>query len=247
MKPIDVTNSVFGELIQGGFLYVDKTRYIHSLVTTTKMVFCSRPRRFGKSLTIDTIAALFSGQKALFEGLAIERTGYDFPVHPVLRLDFSGCDAADGPSLEKWIADMLFDSALLHGVELDQSRSLAAKFSQLIALMSQKAQVVILIDEYDKALSDNIGNPALPHMQRVLSSFYQVIKALTTHIRFAFMTGVTKYAKLSVFSGLNNFDDITLDPRYSTMLAIHKKNLKRTLPHISIQEYVVSACQGRRF
>ncbi len=233
MKPIDVTNSVFSELIQGGFLSVDKTRYIHSLVTTTKMVFCSRPRRFGKSLTIDTIAELFNGKRALFDGLAIEQTGYDFPVHPVLRLDFSGSDATDAPSLEKWLSDMLYDASLLHGVELDESRSLAAKFSQLITLMSRKAQVVIRIDEADKALSDTVGNRALPHMQRVLSSFYQVIKALTAHIRFAFMTGVTNYAKLSVFSGLDTFDDITLDPRYSTMFGYTQKELEENFaPYI---------------
>jgi len=201
------------------FYYVDKTPLIRRLVDEGRHYFLSRPRRFGKSLLLDTLRALFAGQEALFRGLAIH-DHWDWSVtHPVLRLSFGG--KYTGPEdIERNILAQL--KAIERNAGLSAGTWQAAPeclFDLLDRLHHTTGQrVVILVDEYDKPILDVLGDPALARANRdYLRGFYGIIKDSAEHVRFVFVTGVSMFSKVNLFSGLNNLEDISLDPRFATI------------------------------
>lgn len=228
LYPIGIQS--FEKIRNGGFVYVDKTALIYRLAASGQYYFLSRPRRFGKSLLVSTMEAYFSGRKELFEGLAMESLEKDWSEYPVLHLDLTGSSYIDishlkmslDQHLRKW--ESLYDVAPM-------SEDLSSRFKDIIdaAYLKTGQKVVILIDEYEKPIIDNIDNPELmEQFRRELQGFYSVIKGKDNAIRFAFLTGVTKLGKMSIFSGLNNLNDISMDARYSDICGISEQELKST-------------------
>lgn len=217
----------FSEIREEGYIYFDKTALIHELVTTGKVYFLSRPRRFGKSLLISTLEALFLGHKDLFEGLGIAQTDYDFAVYPVIKMEFTRVVVRQVEDLENYIINTANSYAKTHGLELELV-SYEQRFAELVIKLQQKYQqkVVLLIDEYDKPILSHLNKPTLASIKEAINGFYGSVKALDEHLAFAFITGVTKFAKVSVFSGMNNLKDITMDNRYATLCGVTQEEVQ---------------------
>jgi hypothetical protein len=219
----------FSEIREDNYLYVDKTAIIHELITTGKIYFLSRPRRFGKSLLISTLEALFLGRKELFEGLFITRSecDYDFATYPVVKLEFSKDEFATADSLRDYIYTAVSDIAEHYGVELTKP-SYSQRFDELVIKLHQKTQqkVVLLIDEYDKPILNHFNKPVLTEIKQVIAAFYGVIKPLDEHLKFIFITGVSTFAKVSVFSGMNSLRDISMNRQYATLCGITGQELE---------------------
>ncbi len=210
----------FREIREEDCYYVDKTGYIRRLLDEGKHYFLSRPRRFGKSLFLDTCKELFEGNQALFEGLDI-RDHWDWSVrHPVLRLSFSSGTYLEPDDLRKELGAQL--TALEEEAEVTprDDDTAAARFRRLTKALHERTgqRAAVLIDEYDKPILDALEEPEIARANRdFLRGLYATIKDSDAHIRFSFLTGVSKFSKVSLFSGLNNLKDITLDPRYSAL------------------------------
>ena len=223
--PLGIQN--FKEIIAGGYVYVDKTQHIYDLIKDAKHYFLSRPRRFGKSLLLDTIGEAFGGDKELFKGLWIYDSDHDFAKHPVVRLDM-GSISNEGPQILKTaLVEDLRITMEDEGFDMAGDDPLTA-FKRLIRNMNQKyrQKVVVLIDEYDKPILDHLHDIEVAEANRqVLQGFYGVLKSMDPYIRFSFITGVTKFAKTSIFSGLNNLKDITLAEEYANICGIPVESL----------------------
>ena len=219
----------FAEVRELGCAYVDKTPYALKLANAGKMYFLARPRRFGKSLFLDTLRNLFEGKRELFQGLHAE-ANWDWNIkYPVIKLDMSGGSNSVG-ALRTILEHRLRYEAERLNVELAPTNESAALFQQLIqrAHKQHGRRVVLLIDEYDKPMLDNIDDMELAQqMRKQLRGFYSVIKALDEHLRFVMLTGVSKFAKVSIFSGLNNLKDISLNPDYGSVCGYTEKELER--------------------
>ena len=218
----------FGNVRRDGYAYVDKTALMYKMVSEGKYYFLSRPRRFGKSLFLSTLAAYFSGQKELFRGLAVEKMEKDWTKHPILHLDLNSREYKDESSLEAELNRHLEKWEKLYGSEY-KDRASEERFIHVIehAYEQTGQRVVILVDEYDKPLLQAIGNEPLQNAYRSkLKAFYSVLKTLDAKIRFAFLTGVTKFGKVSVFSDLNNLEDLSMLPQYSTVCGISEDELR---------------------
>ena len=226
LYPIDTAN--FKWIRENGFIYVDKTGYIQSMTIKGKYYFLARPRRFGKSLFLDTLAEYFQGNRALFKGLAIDKLQpEEWESYPVLRLNLTGKDYSDSKSLVAHITDQLTKPENEYGIE-NSAQEFEGRFHYLIQRISNKSgkKVVILIDEYDAPLTSSIDKPDLQEIyRRQLQGFYSVLKASEEYIQFCMLTGVTRYGKVSVFSGLNNLIDITFDNRYAGICGITSEEL----------------------
>ena len=225
MYPIGIQN--FEKIRTEDFLYVDKTAEIYKLAKEGRYYFLSRPRRFGKSLLVSTMEAYFAGRKELFSGLAIEKLETEWKQHPVLHLDLSGVSYTDEFVLERVLSDKLAKWETLYGA-VNTSDILGLRFKEVIEAAYNKTgnQVAILIDEYDKPIIDNLGNePTLSHLRSTLQGFYSVMKSMDARIRFGFLTGVTKIGKMSVFSGLNNLNDISMIPDYVDICGVSETEL----------------------
>ena len=223
--PIGIQN--FEKIRTEDFLYVDKTAEIYKLAKEGRYYFLSRPRRFGKSLLVSTMEAYFSGRKELFSGLAVEKLEAEWKQHPVLHLDLSGVSYTDESVLERVLSDKLAKWETLYGA-VNTSDILGLRFKEVIEAAYNKTgnQVAILIDEYDKPIIDNLGNePTLSHLRSTLQGFYSVMKSMDARIRFGFLTGVTKIGKMSVFSGLNNLNDISMIPDYVDICGVSETEL----------------------
>ena len=223
--PIGIQN--FEKIRMEDFLYVDKTAEIYKLAKEGRYYFLSRPRRFGKSLLVSTMEAYFSGRKELFSGLAVEKMETEWKQHPVLHLDLSGVSYTDESVLERVLSDKLAKWEALYGA-VNTSDILGLRFKEVIEAAYNKTgnQVAILIDEYDKPIIDNLGNePTLSRLRSTLQGFYSVMKSMDARIRFGFLTGVTKIGKMSVFSGLNNLNDISMIPDYVDICGISETEL----------------------
>lgn len=223
--PIGIQN--FVKIRTEDFLYVDKTAEIYKLAKEGRYYFLSRPRRFGKSLLVSTMEAYFSGRKELFSGLAIEKLEAEWKQHPVLHLDLSGVSYTDESVLERVLSDKLAKWETLYGA-VNTSDILGLRFKEVIEAAYNKTgnQVAILIDEYDKPIIDNLGNePTLSQLRSTLQGFYSVMKSMDARIRFGFLTGVTKIGKMSVFSGLNNLNDISMIPDYVDICGVSETEL----------------------
>ena len=226
-QKITTSYSSFETIRKEGYLYVDKTAYLYRLVTGSDMYFLSRPRRFGKSLTVSTLEAVFQGRRELFKGLAIDKTDYDWKPYPIIHIDFGDCPFDTPKELDSWLCDLVLRIAKENGVVVEGMRNSAVLFANLLeALSSREGKVVVLVDEYDKVLSDNVFSPEVEKLRQVLGNFYQVIKTKGALLRFVFITGVTKYARLSVFSKMNNLKDLSMSPVYATMLGYTQKELE---------------------
>lgn len=231
LKPVQASTYTFRNLIEGGFLYIDKTRYLYELVRPgTGIYFLSRPRRFGKSLMISTLEEIFYGNKELFKGLWIAGSDYDWQTYPVIRIDFSRHAVQSAVRLERVLDYVVEEIAQQQGVTL-RGFDYQSRFDNLIQQLAREAKkVVILIDEYDKPLIDNLGNVAEAIVIRdLLKNFYSVIKALDQYIRFVFITGISKFSKVGVFSTLNNLTDLTMNPRFATALGITEEEMAEYL------------------
>jgi hypothetical protein len=217
-----LTSSIytFEELIKGKYLYVDKTEFIWELVSPYKeSYFLSRPRRFGKSLTVSTLKAVFQGRKDLFEGLAIFDKPYDWKKYPVIHIDLANCDAQTPLALRRYLARILTGLASMHKVSVDiHEDELAASFESLLRAVAQDSPLVILLDEYDKPILNTLAMPEAKACRDILKGFYSTIKKCESLERFVFVTGVSKFAHVSIFSDLNNLTDITMRDDYATML-----------------------------
>jgi Protein of unknown function (DUF1703)./Predicted AAA-ATPase. len=221
---INTSNSSFRALRENNAIYVDKTDYLHSLIAVDGQYFLSRPRRFGKSLTLSTLEAIFKGERELFKGLKIDALDYDWKPYPVIHIDFGLCSSQNANALNIWLTDQLNRIAGDYSVAFNlQSKEPAALFDYLIAKLGK---VVVLVDEYDKVLSDNIDNPNAEELRSALGSFFQVIKADSKHVRFCLITGVTRYAKMSVFSQMNNLKDISMNREFACLLGYTQEELE---------------------
>ncbi len=231
--PIGIQN--FESLRADGYLYVDKTELIYRLVTTGRYYFLSRPRRFGKSLLMSTIHSYFSGRKDLFEGLAIEKLEKEWLEHPVLHLDLN-TEQYDSPERLTSKLDLFLSNMEKEYGRDEKETTLGTRFEGIIrrAFEQTGRKVVILVDEYDKPMLQAIGNPQLQDAYRAtLKGFYGALKSMDGCIRFALLTGVTKFGKVSVFSDLNNLNDISMDADYYAVCGITEEELRtRFVPEI---------------
>ncbi|SFC09378.1 PD-(D/E)XK nuclease superfamily protein [Parapedobacter composti] len=218
----------FRKIREDGYIYIDKTEIIYQLVTTGVYYFLSRPRRFGKSLLLDTIEELFKGNKALFEGLWIYDKWDWSKTHPVIHFNFADLGVRT-EGLEAAIHRGLADNAAQLGIQLSDF-SYDQQFKELIVKASTThGQVVILIDEYDKPLIDYLDDPAKLEAHRsVMKSFYSVLKGQDEHIRLLLLTGVSRFSKVSLFSDLNHLEDITLGRQFNPLVGITQPELERT-------------------
>ena len=225
LYPIGIQD--FESLRTGGYLYIDKTALIYKLQSEGKYYFLSRPRRFGKSLLISTMEAYFLGKKELFKGLAMEQLEQDWTVYPILHLDLNTRNYIDIDSLTEELNRHLEMWESIYGDQY-KGRKVEERFYHIVRLASEKTgqKVVILIDEYDKPLLNSIGNPELQDAYRSqMKAFYSVMKTQDKYIKFGFITGVTRFSKVSIFSDLNNFTDISMDPRYVEICGITEKEI----------------------
>ena len=227
----------FESIIRDGYVYVDKTALIYRMATEGKVYFLSRPRRFGKSLLVSTLKYYFQGRKDLFQGLAIDSMEKEWAEYPVFHLSFGGDSFTAEGALEARIEKFLADKETLYGKN-PHSKTTGDRFKDLLKAAHRKCgrRAVVLIDEYDKPLLDvldtnlyvEVGvNRRLleEHYRDILRGFYSVFKEADEHLQFVLLTGVTKFAQVSVFSGFNQPADISMDPRYETLCGITEKEL----------------------
>ncbi len=230
MKPINTSTFTFPDLIERGFVYVDKTAYLRELLRDGKnQYFCARPRRFGKSLAISTLQCIFEGRRDLFKGLAIDRSDYDWATYPVLRLDMGSCQAETVDLFWDKLRLLLEREAVRNGVPYPKGEPVTNAFCLLIdrlAAKSDSKKMVLLMDEYDKPLLGHLGTPEVTKFKNALKEFYSVVKTQEGSQRFAFMTGVSKFSKVSIFSDLNNLTDITMDARYATLFGYTREEVR---------------------
>ena len=233
--------------------YVDKTGYALRLVEEGTHYFLSRPRRFGKSLFLDTLKELFAGNRELFQGLQVYEH-WDWSMrHPVVRLDFGGVNAKLRGDLNDDVLEQLSDMESVAAVEPRYSTA-RGRFRHLIQTLHRRTgrRVVVLVDEYDKAILDALEAPDIARSNRdYLRGLYATIKSCDANIRFCFLTGVSKFSKASLFSGLNNLIDITLDPAYSAVCGYTEDDLDRVfgpeldgLDRAKIRDWYNGYCWG---
>lgn len=217
----------FEQLRRNGYVYVDKTGLVYRLVSSGQIYFFSRPRRFGKSLLVSTLNAYFSGKKELFEGLAIERLEKDWTEYPVLHLDFSLTKYLGISDLEGQLHVNLLNWEAIYGANSGES-SYAERFSGVIRRAYEKTgrQVVILIDEYDAPLLDSNSNPELQDgLRNLMRQFFSPLKGQGQYLRFLFITGISKFSQLSIFSELNNLKNISMKDEFSALCGITEDEL----------------------
>ena len=227
LYPIGIQS--FSTIRERGYVYVDKTDYIWKLTTSGQFFFLSRPRRFGKSLLLSTIEELFLGHRDLFEGLDISHKDYDWQTYPVLHLDFTGNDYMIPGSVEAVLNENLRIWEQRYEVR-NIENSIGERFRKVIKAANEKTglQVVILIDEYDKPLLETVDHPELQEKFRnQLRAFYGNLKSQDRYIRFAMLTGVTKFGHLSIFSDLNNLQDISMVEEFAGICGITDEELHR--------------------
>lgn len=253
-KLLPIGIPTFRKIIEGDFLYVDKTEMIYELVNNPGGIyFLSRPRRFGKSLLISTLSELFRGNRELFRGLWIDSAAYDWETYPVLHLDFNLYRIHSVAELETSVKYFLNQTATEHGLMLTDTLYFI-QFAELISGLAKKygKQVVVLIDEYDKPLIDNLTNlEESKHIRDFLKGFYRVLKSMDAQLRFLLLTGISKFSKVGVFSDLNNLFDISMLDRYAALPGITQAEVehyfaerietfaaKKSLPHAELLEQI---------
>ena len=225
LKKCPLGVQTFEKIIEENLLYIDKTQYIYSLVQNYKYVFFNRPRRFGKSLLVSTLRSYFAGKKELFKGLAIEKLETEWTEHPVLHFDMSTGKYMDKESLEQELSGKLSDYEEIYGIE-NPAKDLNDRLINLIIAAFEKTgrQAVVLIDEYDAPLLD-VEDELLQQLRQVMRNFYSPLKACDPYLRFVFLTGITKFSQMSIFSELNNLTNISMDTEYAGICGITEEEL----------------------
>lgn len=227
-----INNQTFEKIRENGRVYIDKTEFIYKLLKYSDYVFLSRPRRFGKSLLVSTLEAFFKGKRHLFKGLAIDRLmPEEWLEYPVLHLDLSNSDFTDSGVLTNALATFMSRYEEEYGIT-EKNQDIAKRFEILIRKISSEEdkKVVVLIDEYDSPIVQTMGNGKLQdEMRRILHAFYSTLKTMDAYVRFCMLTGVTKYGKMSIFSGLNNLRDITFLDDYASICGITEEELRTVL------------------
>ena len=242
LKKLPIGIQTFSEIINKDYLYIDKTSLALSLIDSYKYVFLSRPRRFGKSLFLDTLHNIFEGNKELFKGLDIYDK-YAFEPHPVIKISWGGDEFSSLESMDIASKDQLRDNQKRLGIRCDTSLPPHLCLKHLIINAYEKYQkpVVVLIDEYDKPILNNISNIEMANeMRTFLRGFYEQLKENDAYIRFAFLTGITKFSKASIFSGLNQIEDISLSPEFATVCGYTQHDIDTTF-----EEYLVGVDKER--
>lgn len=220
MKKLPIGIQTFSEIITGNYYYVDKTKALKNLADSGKYYFLSRPRRFGKSLFLDTIKEAFQGNKELFKGLYLENNWDWEKKYPVIRIDFGGGVLKSAAELDQKILEILNYQREIYTIADPKNKSTSGIFEELIRDLEKKysERVVILVDEYDKPILDNITDKnTAKEMRDGLRNLYSVIKGADAFVKFVFITGVSKFSRVNLFSGLNNLEDITLDEKHSAV------------------------------
>lgn len=246
-KLINASTQTFRTLIEGNFVYIDKTRDIYNLAHPPQGVyFISRPRRFGKSVMVSTLDELFRGNRDLFKGLWIDNSDYDWQSYPVIRLDFSLNGVNSVGQLEQVITSFLEGISEKYGLSLTGFGP-QSKFANLARSLAEMhdGKVVLLIDEYDKPITDNLLDiETAIEIRDTLRNFYGTIKGLDAYWRFVFITGISKFSKVGIFSMMNNLTDITMHPLYGTALGLTeeeiRENLQEYLDRFALQEGISS-------
>ena len=229
----------FDRLREDGFVYVDKTALVYNLVQTGSIYFLSRPRRFGKSLLVSTLACYFQGRKELFDGLAIADLEKDWLQYPIFRIDFNGGPYTQPGVLEATIEGYLGNWEDIYGKNLNYTTT-GDRFKELLRRAYERTgqRAVVLIDEYDKPILDvldtgtytcnHVGEKLLleDHHREILKSFYSTFKGADEYLKFVLLTGVTKFSQVSVFSGFNQPKDISMDERYESLCGITQEELE---------------------
>ena len=235
MEKIATDTYSFERVREGGFVYVDKTAILKTLADGSigTQFFVARPRRFGKSLAVSTLQCLFEGRRDLFRGLAIEPDWDWSKTYPVLKLDMGACQAAKADMLWQKIHVQLLLNAERLGVPLREGLPVSGQFEMLIsdlAKHSTDGKMVLLVDEYDKPLLGHLGEPDVDDIRDALKEFYSVIKTCEGLQRFAFITGVSKFSKVSIFSDLNNLNEFSMDARVATLFGYTHEEVKANFP-----------------
>jgi hypothetical protein len=247
MKYLPTDVSTFSKMIAGNYVYVDKTEYIYNLVKegASNYYFLSRPRRFGRTLLISTLYELFSGKKELFKNLWIAHSDYKWVEYPVIRLDFSAIAHRSVADLERSTLFHLHRIADSYGITLPgtslQKSLVEDTFYTLIVELSKINLVVLLIDEYDKPILDHLRvmEEAVAH-RNFLKSLYDVLKGLDAYLRCIFITGVSKFAKTSILSGINGINDISLKPEAASLLGYTQEEITH-----NFAEYIQTFTQNK--
>ena len=217
----------FEDLRNNDYIYVDKTALIYQLVNTNKIYFLSRPRRFGKSLLVSTLEAYFLGKKELFNGLDMEQLEKDWTVYPVLHIDFSGSKYMEAESLRASINVQLLLWENVYGrQEGEDTFSLRLEGIIRRAYEQTGQQVVVLVDEYDAPMLDSNNNHELQHeISGIMRDFFSPLKKSGKYLRFLFLTGISKFSQMSIFSELNNLQNVSMSDNYSTICGITEQEL----------------------
>lgn len=227
LRQCPVGIQTFSEIRENDYLYVDKTEYVYRMTSSGKYFFLSRPRRFGKSLLTSTLRSYFEGRRELFEGLAISRLEKEWTEYPVLHFDMSMAKHLDKEELERYLGYRMKEYEVVYGVTsltLDNHERLTKLIQQAYHKTGKK--VVVLIDEYDAPLLDVVHEDEnLPLLRNVMRNFYSPLKACDPYLRFVFLTGITKFSQLSIFSELNNITNISMFPEYAGICGITKEEM----------------------
>ena len=227
LKRLPVGIQTFSNIIEGDMLYIDKTEYIWNMIHLGKYIFLSRPRRFGKSLLVSTLHAYFEGRKALFKGLFIESVEKEWVQYPVLRFSMASGKHMEKDQLERYLLFMLAENERRFGITSD-SIDPNVRLRNLITSIYEKTgkKVVILIDEYDAPLLDVVHeDKTLPMLRNVMRNFYSPLKDSDPYLHFVFLTGITKFSQLSIFSELNNLKNISMRPDYAGVCGITEEEM----------------------
>jgi hypothetical protein len=229
MKKLNVGISDFKELIQGNYIYVDKTQYMYKLINSGKYYFLSRPRRFGKSLLISTLEYLFKGEKELFKNLYIYDKWKWEEIYPVIRIDFGDTQVKNEGELQKELKAIIVETGKVYGYKYNEEYTINRNLRLLIEKIYEvsKKQMIILIDEYDKPILDNIEKKEeAEKIRETLKGFYTTLKGLDKYIRFMLITGVSKFSKVTLFSGLNQLEDISLNKEFGNICGYTQNELE---------------------
>ena len=227
LKKCPLGVQTFSEVRGGDYIYIDKTDMVYRMAQSFKYVFLSRPRRFGKSLLASTLHSYFSGKKELFKGLAIEKLETEWTEHPVLHFDMSLGKHMGKEQLERFLGERLAFEERKYGIE-NPAKDINDRLTNLIVTAFEKTgrQAVVLIDEYDATLLDVVHeDEQLPLLRQVMRNFYSPLKACDPYLRFVFLTGITKFSQMSIFSELNNLTNISMDAEYAVICGITEEEL----------------------
>ena len=248
LKRCPIGIQTFEEIRQGDYLYVDKTEIVYRLTHAYKYVFLSRPRRFGKSLLASTLHSYFAGAQELFKGLAMERLETEWTAYPVLHFDMSTAKHIDKCALEEELSGKLSNYEAVYGKGGPDQTNLNQRLENLIkkAYTQTGQKVAVLIDEYDAPLLDVVHEEEqLPKLRQVMRNFYSPLKACDPYLRFVFLTGITKFSQMSIFSELNNLKNISMQEEYSSLCGITKEELQtQASEHVDVMAARMGLSRG---